>query len=170
MGSWKNNDNLFLKFGPDKATSHTGGEYRTSVGGVHEVEIKIDLTTLTQTETILNDQVFVPAGARIQEVEVLTQTAAATGTAVDIGLIASSNRTTEIDYDGLIAASPTANMNTAGERVIFTAASTVPASATGTGALIGTTLASTGHISASRTDATAFTAGIILVKIRYFRP
>ena len=168
--SWNNNDGLYLKFGVDKATANTGGEYRAPSGKLHEVEIKITLSALTQTETILNDQIFIPAGARIHEVELLTQTAAATGTAIDVGLIRSSNRSTEIDYNGFLAAAPTAVMDLAGERTIYTAATTVPASATGTGALIGTTLANTGMISASMTDATAFTAGVVHVIVRYYMP
>src|SRR5574343_1528053 len=168
--AWKNNDNLYLKFGTEKAVANTGGEYRTPVGKFHDVEVKITLSALTQTETILNDQVFIPAGARIQEVELMTQTAGATGTAIDVGLIRTSDRSTEIDYDGLLAAAPLAVMNSDGERTVYTAITTVPASATGTGALIGTTLANTGHISASRTDATAVTAGVVHVRIRYYMP
>lgn len=169
MGSWMNADNLFLKFGTTKTAAHTGGEYRNN-GLLREVEIKITLANLTQTETIQDDTVFIPSGARIQEVELITQTAGVTGTAIDVGLIRSSDRTTAIDYDGLLAAAPIAIFNLAGERTVFTAATTVPASATGTGALIGTTLTNVGHISASMTDATAFTAGVVLVKIKYFMP
>ncbi len=99
----------------------------------------------------------------------MTQTVGATGTAIDVGLI-KTDRTTEIDYDGLLAAAPLGIMDLAGERTIFTAATTVPASATGTGALIGTTLTYTGHISASRTDSTAFTAGVVWMTVRYYMP
>lgn len=169
MGTWKNADNLFLKFGTDKATATKAGEYRND-GQLREVEITIELDDLTETETIQADTVFIPSGVRIQEVEVITKTAAATGTAIDVGLIRSSDRTTAIDVDGLLAAFPTAQMNAAGERTIFTAASTVPASQTGTGALIGTTTSNVGHISASRTDSTAFTAGVVVIKVRYYKP
>lgn len=167
--SWMNSDNLYLKFGPDKATAATSGEY-VMTGALHEVEVNITLSALTATETILDDNIFLPAGVRIQEVELLTTTAAATGTAIDVGLIKATDRSTEVDYDGLLAAAPTAVMDLAGERTIYTAATTVPASATGTGALIGTTLAYTSMISASRTDSTAFTAGVVRVKIRYYKP
>lgn len=167
--SWMNSDNLYLKFGPDKATASTGGEYVTT-GEMREVELTIDLTDLTQTETIQDDGVFLPAGVRIQEVELRTQTAGATGTAIDVGLIKASDRSTEVDYNGLLAAAPLAVMNSDGERTIYTAITTVPASATGTGALIGTTLAYTSMISASMTDATAFTAGVVKVIIRYYKP
>lgn len=167
--SWMNSDSLYLKYGPDKATAATSGEY-VMTGAMHEVEVNITLANLTQTETILDDNIFLPAGVRIQEVELLTTTAGTVGTAIDVGLIKATDRTTEVDYDGLLAAAPIAIFNLAGERTIFTAATTVPASATGTGALIGTTLAFTSMISASMTDATSFTGGIVRMKIRYYKP
>ena len=172
--SWNNKDNLYLKFGPDKATPGTTGEYR-QYGHLHTWHVKLDLTTLTETETIVDDNVVIPNGYRIQEVEVVTETAAATGTAIDVGLsrrvTAGATTLTEVDYNGLLAAMTTAEMDLAGERTIFTAASTVPATQTGTGALIGTTLTNTAcMVSASRTDPTAFTAGVIHIYIRAFRP
>lgn len=167
--SWNNNDNLFLKFGTEKTTATKAGEY-SNVGQLREIECKITLSALTQAEVILADITSLPAGFIVQEVEVITQVAAATGTAIDVGLIRASDRSTQIDYDGLLAAFPTSQMNAVGERTILTNSSTVPATQTGTGALIGTTLANVGYISASMTDATSFTAGVIIVKIRLFRP
>lgn len=155
-------DGLYRKYGTNKTTANIGGEYRRG-GHLRELEFKIDLTALTETETILSDQVFVPAGARIQEIEVVTHTAAATGVAVDLGLIR-TDRTTEIDYDGLLAAVVTANMNAAGEKNIYSDNTTYD------GALVGTTIANVGLVSASRTTATAFTAGVIYVTIRYYMP
>lgn len=165
MGAFLHSDGVYQKYGVTKAVPAIGGEY-CNVGGLREIEIRVDLTTLTQTETILSDVTLVPK-MRIQEVEIITTTAAATGTAIDVGLIR-EDRTTEIDYDGLLAAAPIAVMNSAGERTIYTSVTTVPATQTGTGALIGTTLTNPGYISASRTDATAFTAGIIVIKIKYY--
>lgn len=159
--SWFNTDNLLLKFGNEKATVTPAGEYHNYTQ-MHEVEVKIDLTTLTQTETIIADVTSIPKNARIAEVKVVTHTAAATGTAIDLGLIRMSDRSTEIDYDGLLAAFPTASMNAAGETTVLTAGV-----ATG-GALLGTTTSQIGMISASRTDATAFTAGVLYVTIKYY--
>lgn len=162
-------NNLYKKYGTDRATATTAGEY-TMVGDMHVVEAVLTLSALTETETIVADTTFLPAGMRIQNVELLTVTAAATGVAIDVGLIKVSDRSTEVDYDGLLAAAPTAVMDLAGERTVYTAATTVPASATGTGALIGTTLAYNSHISASRTTATAFTAGVVKLRITMFKP
>lgn len=166
--TWMDPDGLYHKFGVTKATANIGGEYRNT-GRLRDIEFKIDLTALTQSETILSDQVFLPSGARIQEVDILTQTAAATGTAIDLGLTR-TDRTTEIDFDGLLAAAPTSVMNSAGERSIYRVAVTVPTGLTGTGALIGTTTSNVGYVSCSRTDGTAFTAGVIIVTIRYYMP
>ena len=163
MGTWMNPDNLYIKYGTTKTTPNIAGEYRRN-GHTHDIEFKIDLTALTQTETILSDVVYIPAGARIQEIEIVTHTAAAAGTAIDLGLIKSSDRSTEIDYDGLLAAFPTASMNVAGEKNVITDNTTYD------GALVGTNTAYTGHVSASRTDATAFTTGLLYVTIRYYMP
>jgi hypothetical protein len=163
--AYLDNTGLYRKYGTEKTTGTIGGEYRTA-GLLREIEFTVTLSTLTETETPLSDVVFFPK-MRVQEVEVITTTAAATGTAIDVGLIR-TDRTTEIDYDGFLAAFPTAAMDLAGERTIFTAASTVPASATGTGALIGATTTNVGYVTASRTTATAFTAGVVRIKVRYY--
>lgn len=172
--SWQNQDKLYLKYGPDKATAKKAGEYHL-YGDLHEWKVTINLADLTQTETILDDTVVIPSGYFIQEVEIRTEVAGATGTAIDVGLArrntAGATTLTEIDYDGLLAAAPLAVMDAAGERTIYAKTVTVPASATGTGALIGTTLSTLGGmVSASMTDATAFTAGKIHVFIRGYRP
>lgn len=172
--AWNNKDGLYLKYGPDRATAKKAGEYSV-YGDMHEWKVTINLADLTETETVIDDTVWIPTGYRIQEVEMVTETAGATGTAFDVGLArratAGATTLTEVDYDGLIAAAPIANHNAAGERTIFTAITTVPASATGTGALIGTTLTTTGNlITASRTDSTAYTAGKVHLFIRAYRP
>lgn len=160
--AWLNGDNLYRKYGTEQATVQKGGEYRFD-GPEHMIEIKLDLTTLTETETIQADTIFFPKGARISKVDVVTHTAAATGTAIDVGFIRSSDRSTEIDYDGLVAALVTASMNVPGETVRLTAGTT------SAGAMVGTTTATyVGHISASRTSATAFTAGVVYIRIYYY--
>jgi len=166
MGNWLNTDGLYLKFGPEKATPNKGGEYRT-VGALREIKFKIDLTTLTELETPLSDTVFFPK-MRIHSVDVLTHTAAVTGVAIDLGLV-QTNRTTEIDFNGLLAAFPTAQMGTAGEHTIIQQDTTIPTTMVGLGALIGTTTTLPGYVTCSRTTATAFTAGVIVVTILYYQ-
>lgn len=166
--SWTNADGITQIFGPDKAVAKKGGEYVT-VGAMREVEFVITLSALDQTEAVQDNTVFIPAGVRIHELEIITETAAATGTAIDLGLI-KTDRTTEIDYDGLLAAYPLAHMDLAGEHGTIVRSVTVPTGLTGTGALVGTTTAFKGYVTCSRTDATAFTAGKIRVKLRFYKP
>lgn len=161
--SWMDNGGLYQKYGIDQTLPKKGGEYRNN-GNERELEFKINLADLTEAETILDDNVFFPAGVRITSIKVQTVTAAATGVAIDLGLIR-TDRTTEIDYDGLLAAFVTASMNAANETNTYTVPNTAEA-----GALVGTTTANVGHVTCSRTTATAFTAGVIIVTIRYFRP
>ncbi len=162
MPTWTNNG-LTKTFGPDRALPQKGGEYRT-LGQDRQIEFRIDLTTLTEAETPLANTVFFPKGMKIKSVEIYVETAAATGVAIDIGLVR-TDRTTEIDFDGIVAAAATATL-TAGAKLDLVKGST------GVGAYItnGTTLANVGYVTASRTTATAFTAGVIKVVIRYERP
>jgi hypothetical protein len=158
-----NSDGLLLKYGTERGLPTQGGEYKT-YGRLHEIEIQIDMTKLTDpTETIQSDVTILPSGVIIQEVEIDVKTAAATGVAIDIGLTR-LDRATELDYDGIVAALATASI-AAGKKIVITNGST------SAGALIGgSALANPAYISASRTTATAFTAGYIVVTIRYWKP
>jgi hypothetical protein len=169
MAGWMNSDGLYVKFGTEAGVStHHAGEYGGYVAGEKCLEVVINLASLTQTETILNDVVLVPANALITRMEVQTLVAAVTGTAIDVGFIR-QDRTTEIDYDGLLAAYITASMNVVGETQLFLGSndSSTPGALTTGGALLGTEMANAGYISASMTDATAFTAGKIKVRVFY---
>ena len=159
MATWTNNG-MTRKYGPDRTIPQTAGEYRT-VAELREIEVKIDLTKLTQTETVQSDTVFFPKGMKIEQIDIFVDTAAATGIAIDLGLV-KSDRTTEIDYDGFLAAMPTATL-AAGAKV------TLVKGGTNVGALVGGTTTSVGYITCSATTATAFTAGSIRVRIRYSR-
>lgn len=163
MGTWLNDDGLYLKFGTTKTTAEVGGEYRTN-GELREIEVTIDLTDLTSSAAIVSDTTFFPNGARIEEVEIVTQTAAtsAGSATLDIGLI-QTDRSTAIDADGLVAALAKTAVDAAGEKNVIRVGST------GAGALIGTTTANVGYITANYGTA-AFTAGVIRVRIRYYMP
>lgn len=168
MGTWTNNDGLHIKYGTDEVTSAAPGGEMLVFGPERVVEVKIELADLTATETIMNDTVFIPDNAQIMWVETVAEVAAATGTAIDVGVI-KFDRSTEGDYNGFLAAFETGDMDAVGETRRFYQTHTVPASITGTGALVGEIMTYPGYISASRTDATAFTAGQLLVRIA-FRP
>jgi len=166
MGNWLNNDGLYIQYGPEKAVPNTGGEY-TTTGALRQIKFKIDLTTLTELETPLSDTVFFPK-MRVHSIDVMTHTPAATGVAIDLGLV-QTNRSTQIDFDGFLAAFPTAQMDGVGEHITLSlTASNIPAAAIGQGALLGTTTTLPGYVTCSRTTPTAFTAGVIIVTINYY--
>lgn len=161
--SWLDNAGLYQKYGVDQTTSGTGGEYRTN-GKEREIEFYLNLVNLTETETVVDDNIFFPAGVKITEVEIFVETAAATGTAIDVGF-QRTDRSTEIDYDGILAAFVTATM-TVGNKVVLRKGGTQA------GAMVGSGVATTnvGYITASRTSATAFTTGLVKITVRYERP
>ena len=165
MGTWQNSDGLRVKLGTSEGVStHAAGTW--SVGDMNVCQVVVNMASLTQTETILNDVAWIPANAHITKVEVITVVAATTGTAMDLGLI-DQDYTAEIDYDGFLAAIPTAEMAQVGETRKYYETHTEPTTMTGTGALVGQEVTNAGYISASMTDATAFGAGKVKVRIYY---
>lgn len=156
-------DGLLRKYGPDTATNNTAGTFSAEMDrNVIEVTIP-DLTKVTSTDGswLLSDQVFFPKNSRIEEVQVVTETAATgSGAVLNIGLIR-TNLTTEIDYNGLVAAIAQTALTPAGKTTIIRTGDTYA------GALLGTTTSNTGYIVADY-DTAAFTAGKLVVRI-YFR-
>jgi len=161
--AWYNSDGLYVKFGTEQGTPDVAGEYRTD-GPQRMVELVLgDLTDLGTSAAIQSDSCRLPKNARIEKVEVITTTACTggAGSVLNVGL-QRSDRSTELDYNGLIAALPVASFNAVGETY------EAVAGATYTGALIGTTLAYNGYLTADY-DTDAFTAGAIKVRIYYSR-
>ena len=161
---WTNSDGLYIKFGTEEAQAATSGMYRKA-DNVHEAEVVITLTALgTSAARVGSETLVIPSGARIVGVTVVNQTAATSGgsAVLNVGL-QRLDRTTELDYDGLLAAAPLADYNAAGEIKEYVIG------VTGVGALVGTTLANPGYITADY-DTAAFTAGVIRVKIFYYFP
>ena len=156
---------LRQKFGVEQTVSGTGGEYKT-FGELREIEFTLTLNAVNfpfgATNYILDENVFMPAGVRIQEVETYVETAGAGATAtLDIGLLRTDG-TTVTSANGLIIAKTVASM-VAGEKVVLS-------SNTGFGgALIGTTTANVNYVTA-RVNTANFTAGVIKIRIRYYRP
>jgi hypothetical protein len=160
MGTWTNADGLRIAFGADEAVTGKAGEYRVD-GQERVVECVITMTPLTTSAVIQDQFVTLPAGAFITAVKVLTTTAiTSSGSGVlNVGL-QRLDRSTELDYDGLIAALPVASFNAAGETVSLTEGATYH------GALLGTELAYPGYITADY-DTADFTAGTCRVQIFY---
>jgi hypothetical protein len=165
MANWLNSDGLYVKFGQSEGTAGAVGEY-VQHNNIHYVELTIaDMSTLSATAgTILDYTYVIPKNARIEKVTIVNRTAATSGgsATLNIGLIR-TDQTTELDYDGLIAACALATFNAAGETADFTPG------VTSAGALIGTTLAYNGLLVADY-DTAAFTAGKIVVRVYYSIP
>lgn len=161
-GTYYDGDGLLRKYGTYKAIANPAGEYKT-YGPLRTVECKVTLANLTTTvgQTVMSDQVFFPK-LRIESVDLEVETAAtSSGSATfDIGLI-QTDRTTEIDYNGFIAAEVLSGvLDTVGKKIIYTAG------VSKAGALIGTTTTNVGYIVANANTA-VFTAGVVYVRINY---
>jgi hypothetical protein len=154
---------LYQKYGLEQTTTQAGGEFKT-FGDDREIQIKINLATLTTTDTIVTgtDNIFMPVGMMIEAVDLLMETAGAGGGTLDVGFVR-TDRTTPIAAQGLLAAVANTATNTAGLRTTYTKGST------GAGTLIGATTANVGYITAKYTT-TAFSAGTAVLRIRYRRP
>lgn len=154
MGTWTNNDGLYIKFGENEALQNIGGEYEQD-GGIHTVEFQINASDLAAvgSQGLLSDTVYIPNNAFIDSAQFRVETAfvGASGT-LDFGLVR-KNRTTEIDYDGIDSA-------------IAVAALTAGATIACDGALIGTRLSQAG-IPTARNNTTDFSAGKGWLRIVY---
>lgn len=161
MGEWINSDGLRIRLGTTEAEVTRGGELN-ALGAMREFEFQITLTSLGTGSALINDTtgILIPAGFRLDEVEIVNETAATSGgsAVLNIGLVR-QDTTTTYDADGLIAAAPLADFNAAGERKTYKPGETYA------GALLGTSLAYTGYLVADY-DTAAFTAGELRVIVR----
>jgi hypothetical protein len=154
-----NKDGLFLQYGTEKTVPTTGGDFR-SPGETRTMEVQIDLADLTTSAVIVDNAntTFFPKGMLIEQVEVVSDTAAVGGTSVSVGLV-NLDRTTALSTTAFVSALPIANINVDGEKNVLTAG------VTSAGAYVGTTSAAPGYITALA--AGTFTAGKITVRIKY---
>lgn len=161
MGTWMNNDGLYIKYGTDEGVIGKGGALAEGSAGQHVIDVNITLSTLTTTAAIVEDNVIVPKGYVITRVQLITTTAATSGgsATLDVGLMR-LDRSTNIDDDGLIVAAALSTFNSVGETLDLVFGST------GAGALVGTVTDATypSYITASYNTA-AFTAGVVKVRV-----
>lgn len=157
-GNWKNADGLYLEFGTTKPAVDVAGEYRTN-GDFREINIRLDPTTLSiTTPTIISQNLKFPTGMRIARIDVISDTACVgSGATLDLGLIA-EDRTTEIDYNGLLAAVALTSFDTVGETNSYTVG------VSGAGALMGTSTTSVGYLVAN-TNTALISAGALNIRI-----
>ena len=163
--SYSTPDGLLLKFGTEKTVAQKTGEYRTN-GRLHEVQVKLTLTSAATGSAIPSgvDLFLMPAGARIEEVEVVSETAATSGGSATLNVgLTREDRSTAYDADGFIAALALTSIDAAGEKTVLRVGST------SAGAFIGTTLANKGYF-VFDWDTAAFTAGVVIVTVRYYIP
>ncbi len=166
---WINSDGLLVNWGTDRARASRGGEYSRLADGQHLVSVIIDLATLptaaSGNEQIVADNVFIPNGAFITKliVTVLEEPTTSGSPNLDLGLV-DQDRSTEIDFNGLLAATDTWETGTD----LGTVTEYVKGS-TEVGALVGTQITNTGLITASA-DTADWTDGTIKVDILYYMP
>ena len=165
--AWLDNTGLYQKYGVDQTTPMAGGEYRSN-GETREIEFKITLADLGSSAAIIEgtDNLVMPAGFTVETVEVIADTAAVAsgGSAtLDIGLIR-YDRSTEIDYNGLVAAMAKTAIDTTGEKNILNKGST------GAGALVGTTVGSNPGYFTANYGTAAFDSGVVTVRVKFRKP
>lgn len=157
MGTWFNNDGLYIKYGTDKTIASSGGDF-LSYGETREIEFTITLSTLTTSPVIQNDQIFIPAGVVIEEVQTFADVAGVGGTSVSVGLVG-LDRSTVASNTGFLAAAVIADHNVLGERTSYTAGVATA------GVYVGTVTPSVGYITALA--AGTYSAGVLRVRIKY---
>lgn len=163
-GTWVNADGLAVRFGKSAQLDAVVGK-PTQYGKEQVMEIDIlwdRLPAFSATEAV--GQIYggmpnnaIPAGALIKSavLQVTTAEAAASSQTLSLGLVTANG--TEIDNDGLFDALTQAAVDTVGE------------SNTGSGALIGTKLATTGYLWATVQTA-SFTTLVARLAITYYMP
>ncbi|HEY2810542.1 MAG TPA: hypothetical protein VGJ00_04035 [Rhabdochlamydiaceae bacterium] len=157
------NDGLFRRYGTDKTVPATGGEYRNP-SETREIEFMLDLTKLTTTAQIIDEQVYMPLNVWVESADIDVQIAGATGTTFSVGLVKSSTRDSADATDAaIIAAEVTGVWSVLGNKLTY-----FPGVAKA-GSVLGTTTTTSNapsYFTAKITGST-FTTGLIKVRIRY---
>jgi len=182
--NWLNADGLYLKFGTDKLIPETASEFAFD-GPNRIIEARINLLTANQgasinaTPTIVSDNLIFPAPPSgqmiIEKVELVIETPCTSGGSptLSIGLIQMDRSTIPTNYNtALINAEVLTAMAATGTLEYFNpngSTTSIPAGSTRGGNLIGSyPAAATGpyYLTATGTS-TAFTAGIVCVRVYY---
>lgn len=163
---YDNADGLRQYFGTSQATVTRGGEF--DADGRHWTEVRIALASLptvaSGNKQIVAENVLIPNGAFIEQVDVIvTKETAGTNANFNLGLI-DQDRSTEIDFDGLLAAADAFNAGTDLGTVTTFVKGTTEA-----GALVGTKITNTGLL-VGYADTGDFTDGVITVRIFWSVP
>jgi hypothetical protein len=164
-GNWLDPDGLYRQYGTTKAVPETAGDY-LSYGDTREIEVTIDLTTLTASPVIQSNTTFFPGNCFIESVQVDAEVSATGGTSFSVGLMGLDRSTVTSPYGNtlFLSAAPIADHTTAGQRKDYTVG------VSGVGTAVGTSLSFTAAQGAGYLTALAagtYTAGKVKVRIRY---
>jgi hypothetical protein len=165
---WVNADGLMVLFGTDRVRASRGGEFSSLIEGKHCVEATIDLTTLPTVASgnvqIVADNVWLPNGAMIEQVDVIATKIAVSGGAatLTIGTV-DQDRTTVGAAAGIVSALAKTAIDALGEYNKLVLGST------SAGTLVGTVLNNTVLLTAAAGTAD-FTAGKVRVRVWYSTP
>jgi len=158
-----NADGLAVRYGINEAVQTNIGSY-TNFGPVHQLEILVDyseLPAVADGQVILDDAFAIPAGALIEEVEILPATtdfdSTADGSLFNLGVI-NQDRTSNALTDGLIDDATETEVNTGGTNT-----------AGWVGALVGTVTAYN-YLFTWEVNGEAATAGAWSVRVRWSVP
>lgn len=161
---YMDNSGLWVPTGLEQTVPAAGGEYKT-YGEMREIEVTLNVANAGAigSPVIIDNNIAFPVGMIIAEADVYCTVAGLTGVTLDVGLVA-RDRVTEVDFNGIIAAYPLASMAVGTQTSIIKGGSFV-------GALItaGTPTTTQSYL-CMNFNTTAFTAGQIRVRIKYFRP
>src|SRR3990167_8296456 len=161
--TWLNGDGLFIKYGTTEGAVGKGGQI-SDMGPYRILEFTVRYADVASaTATILDDNIFIPDNSFIAKVEVVTTTAWDSGGdafVFNLGTVA-YDRTTEVDYNGLIAALPQGSMDPAGEWEVIDVEHTYK------GAQVGTVIAQPTYVTVDY-DTAAPTAGASKVRIYFY--
>lgn len=164
-----NDDGLIQKYGINEAKSVSQGGFLCTYGPYSTIVLNLDLTTLTEAETIQNDVLAIPKDALIESVEFISVETATGATDLDIGLI-DADRTTDPVPTGLIAAYDVDNMAVGEHEQYWQNHDLGGNSGFGTetvGAEVGEITTAARLITASNTSSTPFTAGKLIVRVHF---
>src|SRR3569833_407085 len=162
-GSWLNSDGLYVLYGTQKAVPEVAGDYFV-YGDTREIEMTIDLTTLTTSPVVQSNTTFFPSNCFIESVQVDTEVGATGGTSFSVGTMGMDRSTVSGTYSNttFLSAAPIADHTTAGQRKDYLVG------VTGVGGGVGTSIAFTlGGAYLTALAAGTYTAGRVKVRIRY---
>lgn len=153
-------DGLLRRYGTDKTVPGAGGEFR-NYGPTREIEFMLDLTKLTTTAQIVEEQIFLPNTVWLESVQIDCQIAGATGTSFSIGIVGTTRDSTVATDTAIINAETSFTL---GKVVLYDATTAQH------GTLIGTVTSTAAFFPAyitAKQAGSAFTAGLLKVRIRY---